>query len=101
MGTELAILWYRGFHDVPRMFCVRLNDAYLVFESAFSDELDEYEDTFAIKRVVEPGELSADEILERAASLEVVARVLVNQELFDPTGRVRVRLPAELVTALR
>lgn len=45
---ELAEIQYREFYDIPRLFVVKYDGRYFLFDGSFSDELDDYPDQYEI-----------------------------------------------------
>lgn len=84
-----AIIRYRDFYDLPRIFIASYNGQQYLFDCPFDDELDDYPDSY---RVYQLPALSAEELQgswehlpELAASFMGVIPVAEVQ--FDPTKR--------------
>lgn len=84
--TETPILWYRDFHDVPRLFCIRTRDGYVLFDCAFDDKLDEYAATYEVTSI-EGSELDPDTVIARASATPPIATIAVELVRFDDTKR--------------
>lgn len=96
------ILWYRGFHDVPRVFCLACDEGVYVFESRFDGAIDEYDDTYDVWLIRDRDAARAepDTILAIVSAQEPLARVPVPAVTFDSTRRrtMRLDLPKGVIT---
>jgi hypothetical protein len=80
---------YGGFWDVPRLVLIWVGGRAWILYSPFNEELDEYEDTYAVYLVERPGELPS--WLSVIEELEPVARIRVTDIEFDKSRRKAIR----------
>jgi hypothetical protein len=94
------ILWYRGFHDHPRLICVALERGALLLDSAFSEQLDDYEPFFTVKLVPIESASAADQDLvpKQAADLPTIGTIPIVEKMFDATRRKQIRIPRTIGT---
>jgi hypothetical protein len=93
------IVFYRDFHDVPRLFAFRVGARCVVLDSPFRDDLDDYAAHYVI-RVLDVPSTDPSEIIARASAVEAVGEVAVTAVELDPTRRERVRISGELALRL-
>jgi hypothetical protein len=82
---------YVDFWDVPRLVFVRLDDRALILDAPFNDELDDYEDSYAVYPVEEARDMSREEWLATIQQTAPVARLPVASVEFDETRRRAIR----------
>ena len=93
MSVRLAIVWYAGFWDIPRLFSVRVGGGYLVFDSPFDDVLDDYRPDFTASLVESDAELTEDAIRSAAETASVLGTIPVSELEFDESRRAFVAIP--------
>lgn len=88
-----APITYRGFWDVPRIFLTRHNNQLFLFACAFSEELDDYPDEYAVF-LMPPGlheeNLPTDWTTLRGMADRRLGEIPVARVAFDPTKRNQV-----------
>jgi len=94
------ILWYRDFHDVPRLICVPVAGGVIVLDSPFSDELDEYTPSYTVKLVVidHASAIDEDAVLQRLPGLDPIGHLPVSYDMFDQSRRRHVTIPRVIGT---
>lgn len=98
--VEKALLWYRDFYDVPRLFAVAVPSGVLVFESPFLVEEDEYSTDYVVKLVPAPS-TDEDEVVRAAEVAAELVRIPIANGMFDETRRQTIRLDDASAGALR
>jgi hypothetical protein len=93
MSCRFEILWYRDFYDVPRLFCIRVRDGYLLFDCPFDDSLDDYPQSYSITLVPTLPLMTEDSVLEAASSCSPRGDIPLADIHFDETRRAHVELP--------
>ena len=81
---------YVEFHDVPRTIVLRFQDRWFLLQSAFNDELDEYENEYSIYPLpnsFEPIQGGGSWKFLEELELNCIAKVPVNAVQFDCTRR--------------
>lgn len=87
------IVWYRAFHDVPRLFAVAVRGGYVLFESRFDDVLDDYAMTYELKLLAGERHRSPEQMIDEATALRPIELVDVAMIQFDPSSRHRANVP--------
>ena len=86
---QWAMIQYRDFYDVPRIFVTNYQGQLYLFDCPFNDELDDYPDSYRVYQLpaLTEAELAGswEHLPERAISLLGV--VTVTEVQFDPTKR--------------
>ena len=92
------ILGYRDFFDVPRLFWIRSDGGYVLFDSPFLDQIDEYDNYYSLRFIErDPSELVPTEVSKYSA----VGRIPVSSVTFDASRRSKVLVTRELRTLLQ
>ena len=81
---------YADFYDVPRTIVLRFQDRLFLLQSAFNDELDEYEKEYSIYPLPDSFEsVQGGDFWKFLEELELncIAKVPVNSVQFDRTKR--------------
>lgn len=94
---RLDIAWYRGFWDVPRLFSVRIDGGYLLFDCPFDDVLDDYRPDFSVAFVESESELTDDATIAAAETSRSLGTVPKSELTFDETRRRFVEVPDGLI----
>jgi len=81
---------YVDFYDVPRTLILRIHDRWLLLQSAFDEELDDYEKEYSVYYLPDsfkpPEDSSSWEFIEEL-KLECIGKVPVDSIQFDNTKR--------------
>ena len=91
--TTWAPITYRGFWDVPRIFLTRTGGRLYLFDCAFSEELDDYPDEYAVFLMptdIHEENLPADWTALRGHATRQLGTVPVERVTFDPTKRKQI-----------
>lgn len=94
------IVWYRGFHDVPRLFAVAVAGGYVLFDSRFDDELDDYAPTYELKLLAGERERSAQQMIDEVAAHQPIGHAAVATIQFDASSRRRANVPRTIGSRL-
>ncbi len=88
--TQLCahILWYRDFYDVPRIFCIRVQEGYLVFDCKFDDEMDDYPPTYRTMLISGPSEMKEEDLMLQIGTVPPITEIAVADVQFDGTSRL-------------
>jgi hypothetical protein len=81
---------YVDFYDVPRTIVLRFQNRWFLLQSAFNDELDEYEKEYSIYLLpdsFEPVQSGSPWKFLEELELNCIAKVPVNSVQFDSTKR--------------
>ena len=89
--SQLPIVKYFGFADVPREIVVRYHDQLYLLDCPFDDELDDYAPTYQVWALTpegyqrfERGEWNLDQLIDDATG---AGEIPVADVRFDPTRR--------------
>ena len=88
---------YVDFYDVPRTIVLRFQDRWFRLQSAFNDELDEYEREYSIYPLpdsFEPVQSGSPWKFLEELELNCIAKVPVNSVQFDRTKRRNSKRPS-------
>jgi hypothetical protein len=87
------IAWYSGFWDVPRLFSVRVDGGYLLFDCEFDDVVDDYSSVYRVTLVRSESELTSDATRSAAETSPLLGEVPVADINFDESRRRFVEIP--------
>jgi len=91
--SEWVPIRYLGFWDVPRNFLVRHDGELLLFNCPFSEELDDYPETYAVYVLPEMTreEIDRDWVGLPDQAIRNLGDVPISAVQFDPTRRKEIR----------